>query len=101
MQGMVRMLYALHGVDTDLRLICLQEEAAASWPPTETPATAAEGKQHEDLQRAGVIQAFLEGTSSQLTEHGLISLHQVKGFHAWPLHSVRGEDSRLQQSCLR
>ena len=30
-----------------------------------------------DLQRANVIQEFLESTSSQLTEHGLMCLHQV------------------------
>ena len=52
--------------------------------PVLAPATAEKASDFQqseqrarDLQRANVIQGFLESTSSQLTEHGLMCLHQV------------------------
>jgi len=34
-------------------------------------------KRAQEMQRATLIQAFFNRTSSQLTEHGLLALHQV------------------------
>lgn len=51
------------------------QQAAA---PAKTGSTNVSGDPAQELPReAYVIQAFLDNTSSQLTEHGLVSLHQV------------------------
>ena len=53
-------------------------------PLSALPSAVAEVKRFQqseqrarELQRANVMQAFLEATSSQLTHHGLLSLQQV------------------------